>query len=41
MGRAAVALLTRKITEGRADIPEKVLCEAELIVRESVARKNI
>jgi DNA-binding LacI/PurR family transcriptional regulator len=37
MGRAAVALLTRKIKEGRSDIPEKVLCEAELIIRQSVA----
>ncbi|MHC4873149.1 MAG: LacI family DNA-binding transcriptional regulator [Planctomycetota bacterium] len=37
MGRAAVALLTRKIKEGRCDIPEKVLCEAELVIRESVA----
>ncbi|NLE28460.1 MAG: LacI family transcriptional regulator [Phycisphaerae bacterium] len=41
MGRAAVALLTRKIKEGRNDIPEKVLCEAELIVRESVAKQIV
>ncbi len=41
MGRAAVALLKRKIMEDRSDIPEKVLCETELVVRESVAKKNI
>jgi DNA-binding LacI/PurR family transcriptional regulator len=41
MGRAAVALLTRKIMGNGSDIPEKVLCETELIVRESVARISI
>jgi DNA-binding LacI/PurR family transcriptional regulator len=41
MGRAAVALLARKIMGNGTDIPEKVLCETELIVRESVARVNI
>jgi DNA-binding LacI/PurR family transcriptional regulator len=41
MGRAAVALLARKIMGNGTDIPEKVLCETELIVRESVARVSI
>lgn len=38
MGRAAVALLCRKIKEGKEVIPEKVLCEAGLIIRDSVAK---
>jgi DNA-binding LacI/PurR family transcriptional regulator len=41
MGRAAVALLTRKIKNEGDDIPEKILCAAELIVRKSVAKITI
>jgi DNA-binding LacI/PurR family transcriptional regulator len=41
MGRAAVALLTRKIKGEGEDIPEKIFCTAELIVRESVAKISV